>query len=128
MILVAAAGIAVNVAASWVLAGRPVPAGPRYRGRQPGNSAHSHGLPRSEVKGRVRRRRPVVEHRVDEQLPRHRRALPVAAQDGDAGGEPGGPLRSNAAARTAATWASSVKVISVLALYFAPGGGSISVL
>src|ERR1700722_846219 len=40
----------------------------------------------------------------------------------------GGPFCSIAAARTAATWASGVKVISALVLYFAPGGGSSSVL
>jgi hypothetical protein len=44
------------------------------------------------------------------------------------GSDGGRPLRSIAAARTAATWASSVKVISVTVLYFAPGGGSSSVL
>jgi hypothetical protein len=36
---------------------------------------------------RVGRRRAVVEHRVDEQLARHCRAFPVAAQDGEACGE-----------------------------------------
>jgi hypothetical protein len=45
-----------------------------------------------------------------------------------AGRTGGGPLRANAAVRTAATWASSVKVISAPVLYFAPGGRSSSVL